>query len=312
MACIGHLHRNCRRWARARAISGATGIGENTSANQSSSFSATADTTTGGQYSATGDASTDANAQQSTGGNTSTAAAETDTEAAADNLGGFYQAGATGSAGAQGTVNADTQEGEISATAYASAGAVPTAAASTSLNNVLTTSATATYLQPGSFFCEGGCTTGYSKQTGKKTISVARLDDAFSLAVASKKSAYAKSGAINDFTRKEQKTITRSLSVGAYAKANHTSARAVAFANASARASLSRKNSEKYLGFTKAGASARATACVGDNCGKGKGKGRGSAVASARTFTVVRDCARTGRRVGNFIFPGCEYKVVAQ
>jgi hypothetical protein len=290
--------------------SSATGIGGNTSANQSSSFSATASTTAGGDYSATGDASTDANAQQSTGGNTSTASAETGTQSNADNLGGFYQAGATGSASADGSVNADSQSGDISATANASAGAIPTASASTKLGGATTTSATATYQQPGSFFCEGGCTTGYSKQTGKKTVSVAKLDDAFSLAVASKKSAYAKSGAINDFTKKEQKTINRSLSVGAYARANQKSAKGEAFAKASSRTALSNKNSEKYLGFTKANSFARATACVGANCGKGKGNA--AVVATSGLFSVVRDCDRQDRTIGKFSFSVCEYKVVAR
>jgi hypothetical protein len=290
--------------------SSSTGIGGNTSANQSSNFSATASTTVGGDYSATGNASTDANAQQSTGGNTSTASAQTDTQAEADNLGGFFQAGATGSAGADGSVNGDVKEGDISASAFASAGATPQAEASTSLNGIQTTHATAAYQQPGSFSCLGGCTSGYSKQTGKKTVSVAMREDAFSLAVASKKSAYAKSGAINDFTKKEQKTITRSLSVGAYARANQKSARGVAFANAFSRTSQSKKNNEKYLGFTKANAFAKATACVGSNCGKGKGSAA-AAVAGARSFTVVRDCDRQERKIGNFSFPVCEYKVVA-
>jgi hypothetical protein len=101
-------------------------------------------------------------------------------------------------AGAAGSVNAETQTGEISASAQASAGATPAAVASTSLNNVLTTMATAAYKQVGTIFCSDGCSAGsYTKQTGKKTVSVAREDDAFSLAVASKKSAYAKSAAIN-------------------------------------------------------------------------------------------------------------------
>ena len=212
--------------------SSATGIGGNTSANQSSNFTAAADTTVGGQYSATGTAATDANANQSTGGSTSSASAATDTDANADNLGGFYQAGASGQAGSAGTLDGQTSAGEITASAQASAGATPTAKASTSLDGLLTTMATAAYQQAGTFYCSAGCTTGYSKQTGKKTVSVAVQDDAFSLAVASRKSAYAKSGAINDFNKKEQKTITRSLSVGAYAKANQKSARGVAVANA--------------------------------------------------------------------------------
>ena len=289
--------------------SSATGIGGNTSANQSSNFTAAADTTVGGQYSATGTAATDANANQSTGGSTSSASAATDT-INADNLGGFYQAGASGQAGSAGTLDGQTSAGEITASAQASAGATPTAKASTSLDGLLTTMATAAYQQAGTFYCSAGCTTGYSKQTGKKTVSVAVQDDAFSLAVTSRKSAYAKSGAINDFNKKEQKTITRSLSVGAYAKANQKSARGVAVANAAARASVSNKHNEKYLGFTKAGAFARASACVGDGCGKGKG--RANATAAARGFAVVRECDRAPRKVGNFTFPGCEYKVVAR
>jgi len=100
--------------------------------------------------------------------------------------------------------------------------------------------------------------------------------------------------------------ITRSLSVGAYARANQKTARSVAFANAFSRTSLSKKNNEKYLGFTRANAYARATACVGGNCGKGK------ATATARSFSVVKDCDREPRKVGNFVFPACEYSVVAR
>lgn len=295
----------------AEGASGATGVGDNTSANQSSNFSATADTS-GGQYGATGDASTDANAQQSTGGSTSTASAQTGTEATADNLGGVYQADATAEASGQGTVGAQSKSGDITATASASGGTTPAASASTSRNNVVTTSATAAYHQAGTYYCSSACTTGYSKQTGKKTISIAVLEDAYSLAVASKKSAYAKAGAFNDFTKKEQKTITRSLSVGVYAKANQKSARSVALANAFSLSSPGKKNSGKFTGFTQAGAYAKATACVGGNCVAVARNAKAATAAKAYGFAIIRDCDRTPRSAGNFAFSSCQYKVVAR
>jgi hypothetical protein len=44
----------------------------------------------------------------------------------------------------------------------------------------------------------------------------------------------------------------------------------------------------------------------------GSGCGKPNALAAARSFTVVRDCDRTERKIGNFRFPACEYRVVAR
>jgi hypothetical protein len=288
----------------------ASGTGEGTSSSgQESDAGASAGTSPDGG-SATGSGSTEGEAQQTGDGTSIGAQTGADVDVAAETQNGV------GNAKADAAAYADTDPGKktkLTASAAATTDGVPNSEASTTKNGKTTTSATAAYRQPGTYYCSDTCTEGYSKTSKKKSVSVAVQDDAYSLAVASRKSAYAQSGALSDFSKQQQKTISKALSVGAYAYAGRNSARASAFANSFAeimtgQGGTDTRQEEGFSGYARSSSFARATACVGGNCGKGKG----SATAGVRSFTVVKDCDRTPRKVGNFVFPVCEYRVVAR
>jgi hypothetical protein len=275
----------------------ASGTGEGVSSSgQESNASATAETSpTGG--SATGTGETSADAEQGKIG--------AETEAAVDTSAEKWNG--TTTATATSTAIADVDPGKktvLTANATANSDDVPDSAASTKKNGVTTTSATAAYRQPGSYFCSDACTEGYTKTTNKKTVSVAVQDDEYSLAVASRKSAYAKAGALSDFSKKERKTINKALEVEAYASAGRKTARAEAFANAFAEFIIGGSDTSRVGAYASARANSRAkaTACVGSNC-----LPKPPVVAQ---IVVVRDCDRQERIIGFFKFPVCEYRTV--
>jgi hypothetical protein len=120
---------------------------------------------------------------------------------------------------------------------------------------VQTTNAQSTYGQPGYVNCNGGCAKEVAKNNSRRTVSIAiAADGSYSIAVAKKDSAFAKSGA--KFYGKNLNAAVRAM-VSAYAKA--TRSYALAYAGGWARAS-----SKAGGGYSKASSWSRAFACVGD------------------------------------------------
>jgi hypothetical protein len=103
--------------------------------------------------------------------------------------------------------------------------------------------------------CSGGCKKQVTKNNAKKTVAIAiAADGSYSIAVAKKDSAYAKSGA--KFYGKSLNAAVKAM-VSAYAKAT----RSYALANAGGWASA---RSRAGGGFSKASSWSNAFACVGD------------------------------------------------
>ncbi len=286
----------------------ASGTGEGTSTSgQGSSAGAGSESNPGGG-SASGAGSTSAGAEQTGDGGSIGAETTADVTAEAEKTSDGTSAAATAEASAEVDPGKETT---LTANAAATTVGTPNSQASTKKNGTTTTSATATYQQPGSYFCSDACTKGYTKTTGKKTVSIAVQEDAYSLAVASKKNAYAKAGAFSDFNKKQQITISKALSVGVFAFAGKNSARATGFANAFAEIQTSGNQADRvgFSGFARANSYAKAAACVGGNCLPEKAKVRATATGFAG-FTVVKDCDREEKVSGFFKFPVCEYRVV--
>ncbi|HSO48891.1 MAG TPA: hypothetical protein VLQ68_13285 [Rhizobiaceae bacterium] len=281
----------------------ASGSGEGTSGSgQDSSSGAESESSPGGG-SASGAGTSSAGAEQSGDGGSIGA----DTAATAAAAAEKSDDGTSAAAAAAASANvAPGKKTTLAAGASATTVSNPASSASTNKNGTTTTSATAAYRQPGTYYCSDTCNEGYTKTTGKKTVSVAMQDDAYSLAVASKKSAYAKAGALSDFTKKEQKSITKALSVDVFASAKKNSARATAFANAFGEIQTSGDQGSRvgFAGIARASSYAKATACVGGNCL--------SKPVQAKSVTIVKDCDRTERVIGFFKFPVCEYRVVTR
>jgi len=122
------------------------------------------------------------------------------------------------------------------------------------VNGVQTTNAQSTYGQPGVASCDGGCKKEITKNNEKRTVSIAiAADGSYSIAVAKKDSAWAKSG--TKFRGKNLNAAVRAM-VTAYAKA--TRSYALAYAGGGAWA-----NSRAGGGFSKASSWSNAFACVG-------------------------------------------------
>lgn len=282
----------------------ASGSGEGTSSSgQDSSSGAESESNSGGGT-ASGAGTSSAGAEQSGDGGSIGAETAATAAAAAEKSDDGTSAAATAAASSEvDPGKLTTLQATASATTYVN----PASTAATAKNGVTTTSATAAFRQPGTYYCSDTCTEGFTKTTGKKTVSVAKQDDAYSLAVASKKSAYAKAGALSDFTKKEQKSITKVLSVNVFAAARKNSARAKSYANAFGEIQTSGDQGSRvgFAGIVRSNSYAKATACVGGNCLPAEATATGFA-----GYTVERDCDREEKVSGFFKFPVCEYRVV--
>jgi hypothetical protein len=148
--------------------------------------------------------------------------------------------------------------GSVTATASADTTDVnPTASASTTVNGTETTSAEATFGEAPIASAPGG--EEITKQNAKKSVAIAIAPDgSYSIAVAKKNSAYAKSG--TNYYGTTLNAAVRSM-VAAYAKAT----RSYGLANASASAWASSRGGS---GFARSSSSTNAFACVGSGCQK--------------------------------------------
>ncbi len=294
----------------AEATADGGGSGEATGSNSSSADfggEGSVDANGGSDPSATGEASTGANAQSN---ETSSAETQTDSTANAQGTDGVYSANAEANATAGVDQSIATS---ITAVAEALAGDTPQAAASTTEDGVQTTSAQVVNGLSATANCAGACTQSYEKVSKKKSIAFAVLDNAISLAMTTKKSAYAKSGVYSDLSKKEQRFYGHYFGT-AHAAAEAYADRKGARANAQASAgSMKFGGSDTFMsssrggksGYARANSFARATACVGD-CKKDKAP----PAAAAPVFTLVRDCDREHRKFGKVHFPNCEYKIL--
>jgi hypothetical protein len=145
--------------------------------------------------------------------------------------------------------------GSVTATASAdTTGVNPTASASTT-GGIVPTSAVATFGAAPNAVAPGG--KEIEKQTAKKSVAIAIAPDgSYSIAVAKKNSAYAKSGA-NYYGK------TLNAAVGAMVAAYAKATRSYGLANASASAWASSRGGS---GYAKSSSWTNAFACVGSGC----------------------------------------------
>lgn len=242
----------------------ASGSGDGTGdATGSDSASAGMDGTAGvevnaapnGDTTATGNANTTANATQTSGGDTTSADTNTNTVANASKIGNVFSADAT--ANAEGNSSPGGTTGKQTATADATYGnGAPTANAKTLEDGSMTTEAQVVHGQTATASCSGACTKQVEKVGSKKTVALAIFENAMSLAVTTKKGAFAKSGVFSDFTYADAKYGGKAV-VSAFAKATGTYARSGASASAWS-------GGGENGAWARASSNAHAKACVGD------------------------------------------------
>ena len=213
-----------------------------------------------GSNEASGDSAASADASQTSGDVTTSAAANTGATATAEMNGDSSSASAEATAAGSGTTpQGGAATPKLTATANAEYGETPTASASTSADLATTTSATSVYGVSADAFAPGG--TEYEKVGKWKTVAVAVLPNGtYSVAVTTRKSSFAKSGAYDGdyetFSGKDMRAAVRAA-VAAYAKANNRFAEAGASANG-------RGSSAGGGGWATTSSNSRANACVGE------------------------------------------------
>jgi hypothetical protein len=230
--------------------------GDASGSDTGSASTGTSGTASAGDGTAGSDISSSGSAEQTSGDTTTEANTTATSTANVDQEGSGYDA--TSSATAGGDTGGGGAVGSVTATASAdTTGVNPTASASTD-NGTQPTSANATFGQePVATAPLGG--KEIEKQNAKKSVAIAIAPDgSYSIAVAKKNSAYAKSG--TNYYGKTLNAAVRSL-VAAYAKAT----RDYGLANASASAWAS---SNGGGGFARSSSWTNAFACVGSGCQK--------------------------------------------